>query len=547
MTTSRLGLCLLLGLCAFGWSRLDRAHEIDDVAFYSIASSSAITSFTIPDSDPNKRTILVVTNADSSSPLSLRVSELPSPKVNSTPTRLRLLAPSTVVATQRIESTKPDAKPTPSEQRQFHVHTGQGPFDDQRFYHTVTAGLLHFDEQLSVYAHPGAVQLSDFQLESLAAKFSQARESVSQLLSAAARDIDGDGRFCVLLVPSGYQAEQPKAYVRPADFSASISDQRSNQADMLYLTTPLPLDSEIESLIAHELTHAVRCSLRPDLAESDWVHEGLAHCVEVAASESTRNINHRIARFLEHPERYPVIVYDYQRSGLFREHGCRGATFLFMDSVARLSGHDQFCAKVAQSGLTGVPNIESASDAKLAALFRNWTGGLAKQLHPEEPPTVRGGFVCVGPRTIGWDGPSLEIEVRPTATAFIDVSDRRTLAIQATSAVQTTLVQMSVRETLPITVEKTSRGLHAAVTCRANVTRLVVGVETTNGRRSESLAVHAVENPRSHESLTIELDDPYRQMTLKAFAQHADGTFSATRVELPGAERFASGIANAGQ
>lgn len=544
MTTLRICMGLLLGCGAFALSSLGRNQHSEPVRFYAVVPEAPVTNITIPNSTTRSRSILVVTNADSGQPLELRLTQPAAGKSNTPLSRIHLLDPTSGdqpchpepdAATPDVSSSEPPST------RRFDIHTGQGSFRDERFYESQSSTLLHFDKNVAIYSHPHANRVSGAESQSLAAAFARQRQAVLQLLGKTARDVDDDGRFCVLLVPQTSGAEQPRAYVRPADFSANVSGPRSNRADMMYLATPLPPVSELETLLAHEYTHAVRCSYRSDLLESDWVHEGLAHSVESRAGVSTVNIDHRISRFLEHPQRYPLIVHDYQQAGLFREHGCRGATFLFMDSVARLSGADHFLNEVAQSPLIGIANVESAADAKMAALFRYWTGRLARQLDPHESPQVRGGFVCTGPRTIDWEQAEFGIELKPTATAFIDVTNRNSIAVHAAHPIQATLVQVGTRKILPVEVRKTSGGLEVSITGLTNVNRVVVGVETSNGRRSTSLGVRSIDSPADRENLTFELDDAYCPLTLKAFCEHPDGTFSVARLELPGAVQVATG------
>ena len=45
---------------------------------------------------------------------------------------------------------------------------------------------------------------------------------------------------------------------------------------------------------------------------------------------STSNIDYRVSAFLARPERYQLVVDDYYAADLFRSHGNRGSTYLFL-------------------------------------------------------------------------------------------------------------------------------------------------------------------------------------------------------------------------
>ena len=57
--------------------------------------------------------------------------------------------------------------------------------------------------------------------------------------------------------------------------------------------------------------------------------------VEDALGFSRSNIDYRVVAFLANPERYRLVVDDYYAADLFRSHGNRGATYLFLPLVRR--------------------------------------------------------------------------------------------------------------------------------------------------------------------------------------------------------------------
>ena len=143
----------------------------------------------------------------------------------------------------------------PSVHRSFVVHTG-GRFDDARFFRPVTAELVAWDERVAVYRSPDAPTATDRWLDELLECFKTQSDKVSGILGSRARDVDGDGRFAILLVPPKPRPA-PIAYVRPADFQSDTAAALSNHADVLYLSASPPVGADISSLLAHEYAHAV--------------------------------------------------------------------------------------------------------------------------------------------------------------------------------------------------------------------------------------------------------------------------------------------------
>ncbi len=84
---------------------------------------------------------------------------------------------------------------------------------------------------------------------------------------------------------------------------------------------------------------------------------------------------------MNQPERYQLVVDDYYAADLFRSHGNRGSTYLFLRWCADRYGPD-LLATLAGSNLRGIANLEAASGATFADLFRRWSialydGGVA--------------------------------------------------------------------------------------------------------------------------------------------------------------------------
>ncbi len=152
-------------------------------------------------------------------------------------------------------------------------------------------------------------------------------------------DVDRDGRFTVLFSSGLARLADGKVsvngFVRGADLDLRLGAPFGNRCDMMYLSTGLEAGPHLRTVVAHEYTHAVSFSRKvlgnPAGPEEDgWLDEALAHLVEDAQGFSRSNLDYRVSAFLSRPERYRLVVDDYYASDLFRSHGNRGATYLFL-------------------------------------------------------------------------------------------------------------------------------------------------------------------------------------------------------------------------
>jgi hypothetical protein len=205
-----------------------------------------------------------------------------------------------------------------------------------------------------------------------------------------ADDTDGDGRFTILL--SGWLAHlgggrlAVDGFVRGADLDPRVAPPFGNRCDMLYLSTSLTSLPYLKTVIAHEYAHAVTFSYKlrhppasGSVEEEGWLDEATAHLVEDRHGYSRANIDYRVDAFLAEPERYRLVVDDYYRADLFRSHGHRGATYLFLRWCERQFGPNLVPTLMA-SPLRGVENLEQATGRTFADLYREWTLSLAHDL-----------------------------------------------------------------------------------------------------------------------------------------------------------------------
>jgi hypothetical protein len=204
-----------------------------------------------------------------------------------------------------------------------------------------------------------------------------------------AADVDRDGRFTILMTPWLGKLADGKVslggFVRGSDFFRDLAPPFGNRCDMMYLNTDLQPGPTLRTILAHEYTHAVIFSehvfgsyqpQEPRQDEEGWLNEGLAHMVEDLHGYSWSNLDYRISAFLSAPERYQLVVPDYFRAGLFRSHGHRGATYLFLRWCCDTYG-EEVLKSLVQSNRNGIANVEAATGLPFTDLFRHWTTAMA--------------------------------------------------------------------------------------------------------------------------------------------------------------------------
>ena len=209
-------------------------------------------------------------------------------------------------------------------------------------------------------------------------------------------DVDGDGRFTVFVSSwlnrlAGGRIKVD-GFVRPADFDTGLMEPFGNRSDMLYLGSSLRPGPHLRTVLAHEYGHAIMFSRRafpasPDgrlgAEEEGWLDEGLAHLIEDVHGFSRTNIAYRVSAYLSRPEKYRLVVDDYYAADLFRSHGNRGGTYLFLRWCVDRYGEDVLDHLV-RSKRRGTANLEAATGRSFESLFREWTIALyLSGLEPE--------------------------------------------------------------------------------------------------------------------------------------------------------------------
>jgi hypothetical protein len=393
----------------------------------------------------------------------------------------------------------PSPRPSPpkgerdaSVRRPFDIHVGSGSLDDASNYVRVTGRSVAESKSVRVF------------LDEQQAFDSVKREAATEILHLLENriiprsrelidthaDIDGDGKLAVLLTPvlDRVPAGQTPlgGYVRGSDFRRDISPPFGNHADVIYLNSRAMSPGEhLHALLAHEYTHAVGFSEQwrmsadgsPVHDEEDWLNEAIAHVAEQQHHAGWSNLDYRIDRFLHAPHSAPLVVPDASRAGLWRDPGCRGASYLFLQWCVDQFG-DDLLSKLIHSRRRGRANIEHATGVPFAELYRRWTIALCDDVSESSAIGYRtlrlhgplGGAVLDGPTTIVWPlerlvshpplrGDTINFTLRGTATAFVELrapttggARRITIAADSGTALQLTLMPLVGTESSPLLV-----------------------------------------------------------------------------------------------
>lgn len=338
--------------------------------------------------------------------------------------------------------------------RHFHLHVTDGSLDDPKHYVKIAARLVGEGNEVRVYLDQQqqtqelATGLVDHLVETLDRKLLPAfRQQVGGF-----RDVDQDGKFAVLLSPWLGRLQGGKTslggFVRESDFRTDMEAPFSNRCDMMYLNSNLTPGPHLQTLLAHEFMHAVTFSTRlPSPAnsrglpnEEDWLNEAIAHLSENLHGDGWSNLDYRISRFLSQPQEFPLVVEDYYHAGLWRNHGCRGATYLFLRWCVDQFG-EELLKKLIHAPGRGRDNIQHATGIKFDELFRRWSismclsGATTKAAQTESAAATfdayrsidmkgrLGKWGLAGPRPIRWnlDGKPQTLNIAGTAVAFVAI------------------------------------------------------------------------------------------------------------------------------
>jgi hypothetical protein len=366
----------------------------------------------------------------------------------------------------------------PPRRKTFYLFVKERDFRDPDNYVTVTAQLERVGWHCQVYVDCDHADRAALQrtLDDIVRTFDdQVYPRACQELGHAL-DVNRDGRFTILLTGWLGRLSNGKVsldgFVRGSDFYRDLAVPYGNRCDMMYLNTDLQPGPHLRTVLAHEYTHAVIFSEHvfagylpgmPRQDEEGWLNEGLAHLVEDLHGYSWSNLDYRISAFLSDPQRYQLVVADYYSAGLWRSHGNRGATYLFLRWCADRYGPD-LLRQLIQTNLTGVTNVEVTTRAQFADLFRQWSAALAVSgaglatdeivpLHHLDPREPLSGRLLCGPRfePLPLGNGRTEVRLAGTSAAYLllhsPASDRSRVTITAApdADLQASLIRLPER------------------------------------------------------------------------------------------------------
>jgi hypothetical protein len=256
-------------------------------------------------------------------------------------------------------------------------------------YLALRAVLRAVGRRIQVYVDSDDVdQVAQEVLDDLVSTFDERIYPTSARTVGQATDIDSDGRFTILvsswLSRLGNGKNAVDGFVRVTDLDPAFPAPFSNHCDMMYLSAGLKSGSYLRTVLAHEYMHAVVFSRKSrqalgagqiPLEEEGWLDEALAHLAEDLQGFSRSNLDYRISAFLSQPERYQLVVDDYYTADLFRSHGNRGSTYLFLRWCLDQYGPELLTSLI-DTRLRGVTNLEAATGCTFEDLYRRWSVAL---------------------------------------------------------------------------------------------------------------------------------------------------------------------------
>lgn len=365
----------------------------------------------------------------------------------------------------------PEALPpleNPPATKQFHVFAGDRDLENAASYRTVRANLVRVGKHCQAYVDREVADSSALMatINDAIVAFDEHIQPWAERNIGAVVDVDRDGRFTFLFTPvfAKLQTGQTPVdgFVRGSDFVRDMQAPFSNRCDMMYLSASLKPGPHLRTVIAHEYAHAVMyceqnlgsCTLHR--CEESWLSEGLAHLVEEMQGHSWTNLEERMGAFRAQPERSPLLVADYFQKGLWREPGPRGWAFSFLRSAASRHGPG-LPRRLVQSPFRGRENIETATGAPLAVLFREAAIDLLWEDTPAVSPNSEGCarrvgvphfHEVIGPRTLELDlvgtGLAFFLLQAPPRHALPSDHTRVTITTFEGADLQCTLVPLSV-------------------------------------------------------------------------------------------------------
>lgn len=317
--------------------------------------------------------------------------------------------------------------------RDFFLHVTDGSLNDPKQYARITAFNAASGTRVRVFVDQQLArgEVPQTRIDEIIRLLDQDIVPRVESQYGPLKDVDGDGSLAVVLTPWLNRLQGGRTsiggMVRSDDFRRDLSSPFSNHGDTLFINSALPGNSALRDLLSHEVAHAACISQRLSHKtgilrdEEDWLSEALAHLAEPGLS----NLDHRLAAFLEDPSQYPLVVPDYYRAGMWRNPGCRGATYLFTRWCVELGGVD-LARGLARSTATGTRNLEQTMKQPFENLFRNWSLSVASGAQLDslgiQNALSRIGSSGLKPIAVNSNSGVQALTIRGTAFAIVDLS-----------------------------------------------------------------------------------------------------------------------------
>lgn len=270
----------------------------------------------------------------------------------------------------------------PEHQRVFWLQVAKGSPQNPACYRDIHAELVSEGEYVRVYVD----EEDNVTPETIAEVVRLCDVSVfpnTVRFLGMPHDVDGDGKFAILLTSWLGRLEDGTVslggMVSPSDFRMDYPVPYSNRTDVLYLNADVRPGHHLETLLAHELAHAVTVSGR-QLAgstlfaasdEEAWLSEAIAHVAENLQSDNWSNLDYRVARYLSQPGETPLVVPSYAAANLWRAPAPRGSTYLFLRWCVQRYGVG-LLPRLIYSPRPGTSNLEAATHESFARLYRQF-------------------------------------------------------------------------------------------------------------------------------------------------------------------------------
>jgi len=332
--------------------------------------------------------------------------------------------------------------PEGTSEKKFYLHVTEGDLSDPKQYACVKAVRVGEGKEVRVYldAQEDSNSIANNLVEEIVRIIDDEIVPDSKSLYGQCRDSDADGKFTILLSPWLDRLSGGKisigGFVRSSDFMDWSYPPFGNRCDMMYLNSKLTPGKHLKALLAHEYAHAVAFGIRsqnetrsePLPAEEDWLSEAIAHLSENYHDAGWSNIDYRIETFLKNTSAYPLVVSDYYGSGMWRNHGCRGATYLFLRWCVDRFGWS-FLPRLMNSTSCGIDNVTLCSGMKFEELYRRWSLSLLKtagEFHGSIDLDSRiGRYELNGPKIDNWNitqQSSRQILLKQTTTTYLKIT-----------------------------------------------------------------------------------------------------------------------------